>query len=169
MSDLRHQSGDLISDNKLWFFLSSWKRGNKQTHEWKATLCLWQHVISKTILLKLVFQMLTSVKWMKGAVKGPVATLLAATTASVLRAGDWGLMARRVKVRWTTAWCWCAKRDHSSGASKTAGRWTYFMFQLRLMFSNKPNTSHTHHHIVPDCDNMCLYFNTRPRPGPAKT
>lgn len=40
---------------------------------------------------------------MTGAAEGPVATLLAATTASVLRAGDWGLTARPVKVRRTAA------------------------------------------------------------------
>lgn len=52
--------------------------------------------------------MLTSVKWMKGAVRGTVATPLAATTANVLRAVEWGQMARHVTVRWTTACRWCA-------------------------------------------------------------
>lgn len=47
----------------------------------------------------LVFQMLMSVKWMKAAVRGTVATPLAATTASVLKAEDWGQMARHVTVR----------------------------------------------------------------------
>lgn len=50
----------------------------------------------------LFFQMLMNVKWMKGAVRGSVATPLAATIASVLRAVRWGQMARLVKVRWTT-------------------------------------------------------------------
>lgn len=111
-----------------------------------------QQVISNYVLLKLVFQMLTSVKWMKGAAKGPVATLLAATTASVLRAGDWGLMARHAAVRWT-AWCWCAKKDrlqnvvHSSGASITEWRWIYLMFKQCLMFQTSP-THHTSHILL---------------------
>lgn len=43
---------------------------------------------------------------MTGAVRGSVATPLAATTASVLRAVGWGQMARPVTVRWTTACSW---------------------------------------------------------------
>ena len=48
----------------------------------------------------LFFQMLTNVKWLKAAVRGTVATPSAATTASVLRAADWGQMAKHVSVRW---------------------------------------------------------------------
>lgn len=58
------------------------------------------HYVSKTGHLILSFQMLTNVKWMKAAVRGTVATPSAATTASVLRAVDWGQMARHVTVRW---------------------------------------------------------------------
>lgn len=43
--------------------------------------------------------MLMNVKWIKAAARGTVATPLAATTASVLKAGDWGQMARHVTVR----------------------------------------------------------------------
>lgn len=53
MADLRHQTDELLSDNKLCLNTSvQLKRGNKQT----------QHVICKYVPLKLVFQMLTSVK-----------------------------------------------------------------------------------------------------------
>lgn len=47
----------------------------------------------------LFFQMLMNVKWIKAAVRGTVATPLAATTANVLKAGDWDQMARHVTVR----------------------------------------------------------------------
>ena len=47
--------------------------------------------------------MLMNVKRMKEAVRGTVATPSAATTASVLKAADWGQMARHVKVRWTSS------------------------------------------------------------------
>lgn len=55
--------------------------------------------------------MLTNVKWMKAAVRGTVATPLAATTASVLKAVDWGQMARHVMVRWTSGCSWFAQRQ----------------------------------------------------------
>lgn len=54
MADLRHQTDDPISDDKILLNTSvQLKSGNK-----KQT----QHVMSKYVLLKLVFQMLTSVK-----------------------------------------------------------------------------------------------------------
>lgn len=59
--------------------------------------------------------MLMNVKWMKGAVRGSVATPLAATTASVLMAVGWGQMARPVKVRWTTTCSWCVERRTDCG------------------------------------------------------
>lgn len=46
----------------------------------------------------LAFQTLTNVKRMKVAVRATVATPLAASTASVLKAEDWGQTARRVAV-----------------------------------------------------------------------
>lgn len=57
------------------------------------------HYVSKTGVIMLFFQMLMNVKWIKAAARGTVATPLAATTASVLKAGDWGQMARHVTVR----------------------------------------------------------------------
>lgn len=46
--------------------------------------------------------MLMNVKWITAVVRGTVATPLAATTASVLKAVDWGQMAKLVTVRWTS-------------------------------------------------------------------
>lgn len=57
------------------------------------------------------FQMLTNVKWMKAAVRGTVATPLAATTASALKAVGWGQMARPAMVRWTSRNSWRTNTD----------------------------------------------------------
>lgn len=48
--------------------------------------------------------MLMNVKWTKAAVRGTVGTPLEASPASVLRAVDWGQMARHVMVRWTSVY-----------------------------------------------------------------
>lgn len=66
-------------------------------------------MLVRTSLLILFFQMLTNVKWMKAAARGTVATPLAATTASVLKAVGWGQMAKHVTVRWTSGCSWCAQ------------------------------------------------------------
>lgn len=53
--------------------------------------------------------MSTNAKRTKAAVRATVATPLAATTASVPRAVDWGQMARHVTVRWTSGCGRCAQ------------------------------------------------------------
>ena len=93
--------------------------------------------------------MLTNVKWMKAAVRVTVATPLAATTASVLRAVDWGQMAKHVKVRWTSGCSWCAQTQ--TDCSRLLSRGFLCCFRSYSNVTMKMN--------VPGAKYVCYVFN----------
>lgn len=76
-------------------------------------------LLVKPVFWILLFQMLTNAKWTKAAVRATVATPLAASTASVLRAVDWGQMARHVTVR---SGCSCCAQTQTDCSRLSAQR-----------------------------------------------
>lgn len=126
------------------------------------------HYVCKTGLLILFFQMLMNVKWMKAAVRGTVATLLAATTASVLRAVDWGQMARHVTVRWTSGCWWCAQTQTLCSAGGG------FLYSFKIFFvclfvyvriNNEFTWCHTYNTCVASVGFMISYCSSVLRKG----